>query len=470
MSVSLYNSMTRKKEKFLPVENGKVKMYVCGPTVYDYFHIGNARAFLIFDVIRRYFLYKGYDVTYVQNFTDIEDKMINRANELSISVEELAEKFINAYLEDARAIGIKDADYQPKATEHVKEIIELIESLLEKGFAYESDGDIYFDVSNYEEYGKLCQQDLEELESGARLSEEEKSRKKNPLDFVLWKAYKEGEPYWDSPWGPGRPGWHIECSAMSMKYLGTPFDIHAGGSDLIFPHHENEIAQSEGAMGNQFCNYWLHVGYLKFDDKKMSKSLGNFMTIREFREKYDPKVLRFFLLNAHYRSPLNFTDELLEQSKNSIERLNNFYKNLNHAKEASTDLDYNETDKKILDLLEDKLQEFERSMDDDFNTADGLAAIFSLVREVNSYISEGKPNAKVVEKVAKELEKLDKVLGLLPELKEELLDEDIWKMIEKREAARKEKDFQTADAIRDELKEKGILLEDTPQGVRWKRV
>ncbi|WP_420848218.1 cysteine--tRNA ligase [Natranaerofaba carboxydovora] len=467
----LFNSLKREKEVFQPVEKDQVKMYVCGPTVYDYFHVGNARAFLIFDVIRRYFEYKGYNVTYVQNFTDIEDKMINRANELSVTVEELADKFIEAYIEDARAIGIKDADYQPRATYHIEEIIDLINKLIEKGYAYESSGDVFFDISNYKEYGKLCKQDLEELESGARLSEEEKEKKKNSLDFVLWKANKPGEPHWDSPWGKGRPGWHIECSAMSMKYLGAPFDIHAGGSDLTFPHHENEIAQSEGATGKTFCNYWMHVGYLKFDDKKMSKSLGNFMTVREFRKNYDPRILRLFLLSAHYRSPLNYTEELLEQSKSSVERLNNFYNNLLHANKTAKEADINEEDEKIIKLIDEKEKEFENVMDDDFNTADALASVFTIVREVNSYITGKTPNKVVLDKVLNRLQKMDQVLGLLPEVSanEEILDEEIWEMIEKRQTARKEKDFATADAIRDELKEKGILIEDTPQGVRWKR-
>ncbi len=472
MTIKLYNSIKREKELFEPVEKNKVKMYVCGPTVYDYFHLGNARAFLIFDVIRRYFEYKGYEVKYVQNFTDIEDKMIKRANELSTSVYDLAEKFIDAYLEDARAIGIKDADYQPRATHHVDEIIDLIKRLLDKGYAYESGGDIFFDISNYKEYGKLCTQDLKELESSTRVSNEEKEKKKNPLDFVLWKAKKPGEPYWESPWGQGRPGWHIECSAMSLKYLGNPFDIHAGGSDLIFPHHENEIAQSEGATGKPFCNYWLHVGYLKFDDKKMSKSLGNFMTVREFREKYDPRILRFFLLSAHYRSPLNFNDDLMEQSISSVERLNNFYYNLLHAKKNAGEFDENEEDIRILKLLDDKINEFDSAMKDDFNSADALAAIFFLVREVNNYISGKSPNKNVLKKIFEELNKIDEVLGLLPEEKESegLVEEEIWHLIEKRQQARKEKDFATADVIRDQLKEKGIILEDTPQGVRWKKV
>ncbi len=476
MSIRIYNSLKREKEIFKPVEEGKVKMYVCGPTVYDYFHLGNARAFLIFDVIRRFFEYKGYNVTYVQNFTDIEDKMIKRAEELSISVEELAEKFIEAYLEDARAIGVRDADYQPRATHHVEEIIDLIQRLLEKGYAYESEGDVFFDISNYDEYGKLCKQDLDELENSTRVSEEEIGKKKNPLDFVLWKAYKPGEPYWESPWGKGRPGWHIECSAMSLKYLENPFDIHAGGSDLEFPHHENEIAQSEGATGRTFCNYWMHVGYLKFDEKKMSKSLGNFMTVRDFRQKYDPRVLRFFLLNAHYRSPLNFNDELLEQSISSVERINNFHSNFLHAMKTSEDLDKkDEADERMLDILQNQVHQFDAAMCDDLNTADALASIFTLIREVNNYLSRERINAMVLSEISYELDMIDEVLGIFP-MKfdqseyDELLEDEIWEMIEKRDRARKEKDFATADAIRDQLKEKGIIIEDTPQGARWKRM
>ncbi|WVU11135.1 cysteine--tRNA ligase [Natranaerobius thermophilus JW/NM-WN-LF] len=466
MSIKLFNTMKKKKEEFVPKQEGKVDMYVCGPTVYDYFHVGNARAFLIFDVVRRYLDYKGYQVTYVQNITDIEDKMINRANEDGITVAELAEKYTSEYFDDARAIGIKDADHHPKATEHIAEIIEIIQDLLDKGYAYRQGGDVYFDTAAFDDYGKLCRQDPEELVSGARVAVDD--RKKNPADFVLWKSKKEGEPAWDSPFGQGRPGWHIECSAMSMKYLDTPLDIHAGGSDLVFPHHENEVAQSEAATGQDFCKYWMHVGYLEIDNRKMSKSMGNFLTVRDFRQKYDPRVLRLFLMSAHYRSPLNFTDELIEQAKSSLDRLDNFYNNLKFYLEKSREQELTDKEQDIMEYLKQARTEFEAAMDDDFNTASALAVIFSLAKEINSYIGNGGENALVFKNTYDLLLEFDQVMGLLPET-DEILPEEIEQKIQEREQARKQKDFQRADAIRDELRDRGIILEDTPEGVRWKR-
>ncbi len=475
MTIKIYNTLSRKKEIFLPKKEGVVDMYVCGPTVYDYFHVGNARAFLMFDVVRRYLEYKGYKVNYVQNITDIEDKMIKRAQEKEISVKELADEFTEKYFADARAIGIRDADVHPKATEHIQEMIEIIEKLLEKGYAYRINGDVYFDTMAFEGYGKLVNQNPEELVSGARVSVDD--RKKHPADFVLWKAKKEGEPSWESPFGEGRPGWHIECSAMSMKYLDQPLDIHAGGTDLVFPHHENEVAQSEAYSGKEFCKYWMHVGYLAIDNKKMSKSLGNFLTVNDFRQHYDPRVLRLFLLTAHYRSPLNFTDELIEQAKSSLARLDNFYHNLRfylgeRRFENNTDKDdaaLNDQDHQLLEYIEQTKEDFDQEMNDDFNTAGGMAALFSLVREINAYMQNQKVNTQVIHQVYDALIQLDEVIGLLPKETEEILDEEIEAKIRERDEARKQKDFARADAIRDELREQGIILEDTPEGVRWKR-
>ncbi len=467
MTIKLFNTMNKQKEQLQPKQNDKVDMYVCGPTVYDFFHVGNARAFLVFDVIRRYLEYKGYKVNYVQNITDIEDKMIHRANEKGITIYELADKFIEEYFEDARAIGIKDADYHPKATEHIDEIITIIQDLLDRGYAYQRDGDVYFDTQAFEGYGKLCRQDPEELVSGARVAVDD--CKKCSADFVLWKSRKEGEPYWDSPFGQGRPGWHIECSAMSMKYLDLPLDIHAGGSDLVFPHHENEVAQSEAATGEEFCKYWMHVGYLEIDNKKMSKSMGNFLTVRDFRKHYNPRVLRLFLLSAHYRSPVNFTEELIDQSKNSLERLDNFNENLNFYLQHSDSKELSDEDNKIVEFLRQTKQDFETAMDDDFNTAGAMAALFSLVRVVNSYIGSGRENRQILQQAQGLLLELDEVLGLLKQTEQEILPEEIEQKIQQREQARKQKDFTTADAIRDELQERGIVLEDTPEGVRWKK-
>ncbi len=469
MTVKVYNTLTKNKEAFVPYRGNEVHMYVCGPTVYDYFHVGNARAFMTFDVIRRYLEYRGYQVTYVQNITDIEDKMIKRANELGISMFQLAEEYTEKYFEDARALGIKDADVHPRATEHIEEIIALIEGLMEKGYAYQVNGDVYFDTQAFSDYGKLGKQDLEELNSGARIDVDE--RKRHPVDFVLWKEKKAGEPYWESPFGKGRPGWHIECSAMSMKYLKVPLDIHAGGSDLVFPHHENEIAQSEAATGEPFCRYWMHVGYLEIDNRKMSKSLGNFWTVRDFRKAYDPRVLRLFMLNAHYRNPINFTVELIEQAKNSLERLDNFYDNLAYYESKWSKQEITDRDEEILETIKKVQQDYIAAMDDDFNTAGAIAALFTLVREVNSYINAGSGNKQVLEAARQLVSEMDGVLGLLPtaEQEVEILDEEITRLIEEREQARASKNYQRADEIRDYLQKQGILIEDTPEGVKWKR-
>jgi len=467
VAVKLFNTLNRRIEEFVPLKEKQVGIYVCGPTVYDYFHIGNARVFLIFDVVRRYLEYKGYQVTYVQNFTDVEDKMIKRAEEMDITVSELAEKFINAYFEDAQALGIRKADYHPRATEHIKDIIELIQKLVDKGLAYNIEGDVYFDTTSYQGYGKLTGQALEDLEAGARIEVDQ--RKKNPMDFALWKKAKEDELYWESPWGKGRPGWHIECSAMSMQYLGETLDIHAGGPDLIFPHHENEVAQSEGATGKPFVKYWMHAGYLNIDKQKMSKSLGNILTVKEIRKKVDPLVVRFFLLSAHYRSPINFNFELLEQARGGLERLNTLIHTLLDIIEKADNYPLDEKDREMLAKVKEYRLKFEESMDDDFNTADAIAALFELTKETNIYLKEEKQNLEVINKILDTYRELGDVLGLIPELKKEELDPEIETLIQKRQEARKNKDYAAADAIRDELLEKGIVLEDTPQGVRWRR-
>lgn len=467
----LYNTMTGQKEEFIPLEPGKVTMYVCGPTVYNYFHIGNARVFIVFDVVRRYFEYKGYQVIYVQNFTDIDDKMIKRANEENTTVKELGDRFIKEYFEDAQALGIKKATVHPRATENIEHIIEFIQKLIDKGYAYEVDGDVYFDVSRFDDYGKLSHKNIEDLISGARVDVSEK--KDDPLDFALWKARKEGEPAWDSPWGMGRPGWHIECSVMANRYLGQTIDIHAGGPDLVFPHHENEIAQSEAANGKPFARYWMHVGFLNVNNEKMSKSKNNFFTVRELRQIYSPELIRFFILTSHYRSPLNFSLDLLEQAKNGFERLRNGFENIKFfmTKASKKDLPLTADEEAFVYRLNNYREKFIQAMDDDFNTADAIAVIFELIRDSNGFIRED-TNVEVVKMVYDELLEFTGVLGLFieKEEKEEMLEEDIMRLIEEREKARKEKNWALADSIRNELKGKGIILEDTPSGVRWKRV
>jgi len=459
----LYNTLTKRKEEFVPLREGEVRMYSCGPTVYDYFHIGNARPFIIFDTLRRYLEYKGYKVIFVQNFTDIDDKMIKRANEEGITVKELGDRFINEYFKDADALGIKRATFHPRATQHIGDMIALIKKLIEKGVAYEVNGNVYFDTSAFPEYGKLSGQKLEELEAGARVEVEE--GKRNPMDFALWKAQKPGEPAWDSPWGKGRPGWHIECSVMAMKYLGDTIDIHAGGQDLIFPHHENEIAQSEAVTGKPFARYWLHNGYINVNNQKMSKSLGNFFTVRDILKQFDPEVVRFFMLSAHYRNPINFSEDMLRQAQSALERLYNCKANLLHMMENAVERELSEEEIDFIQRLAGYKVKFEEAMDDDINTADALAAIFDMVRDINSQLSASS-SKQAVERAYALLDELTGVLGLLRKDPRQELDPEIKALIEKRQQARKEKNWALADQIRDELRSRGIILEDTPQGVR----
>ena len=456
--------MTRKKEEFVPIEPNKVKMYSCGPTVYNYFHIGNARPFIIFDTLSRYLEYKGYDVTFVQNFTDIDDKMIRRANEEHITVKQLADRFVAEYFKDAEGLGIEHATYHPKATENIDAIIELIKTLVDKGFAYNIDGDVYFDVKKFKQYGKLSHQPLENLEAGARIAVGEK--KKDPMDFAVWKAKKDGEPAWKSPWGEGRPGWHIECSAMANKYLGKTIDIHSGGKDLIFPHHENEIAQSECANGCEFAHYWLHNGYINVDGQKMSKSLNNFFTVRDVANEFDYVVIRFFMLSAHYRNPINFSDELLRQAKAGLDRIYTCAENLEFLiKNAQND----SVDDELKRKTEQFRDKFVEAMDDDINTADAISVIFDAVKFVNTEMNASTPKQNL-ETALNIINELCSVLGIERKMHNEILDDDIEKLIEERNCARKEKNFSRADEIRDMLKNNGIVLEDTRQGVKWKRV
>ncbi|RTR26889.1 cysteine--tRNA ligase [Robertmurraya yapensis] len=464
MAIKIYNTLTRKKEDFIPLEEGKVKMYVCGPTVYNYIHIGNGRPPIVFDTVRRYFEYRGYDVNYVSNFTDVDDKLIRVANELGETVPEIADRFIEAYHEDVHALGCRKADVHPRVTENMDIIIDFINTLIEKGFAYESEGDVYYHTRKFKEYGKLSHQSIDELRVGARIAVGEK--KQDALDFALWKAAKPGEISWDSPWGKGRPGWHIECSAMARKYLGDTIDIHAGGQDLAFPHHENEIAQSEALTGKAFARYWMHNGYINIDNEKMSKSLGNFVLVHDIIKHHDPQVLRFFMLSVHYRNPINYTDELLENTKTALERIKTSYQNLKHRMDASTNL--TEDNQKWLEQIEALRKQFIEAMDDDFNTANGISVLFDLSKLANLYLIEKNTAVEVIEAFMNEFKSLFGVLGLTLE-EEALLDEEIEELIQKRIEARKERNFQLADQIRDQLKEMNIILEDTPQGIRWKR-
>lgn len=467
--MKLYNTLTRSKEEFVPIEENKATIYSCGPTVYNFFHLGNARPFIIFDTLRRYLEYRGFDVTFVQNFTDIDDKMINRANEEGTDIGELAERYIAEYFTDAKGLNVKEATLHPRATENIDAIIALISKLEEKGFAYNADGDVYFDTSKFEQYGKLSHQDIEELKSGARVERDE--RKKDAVDFALWKSMKPGEPAWDSPWGKGRPGWHIECSAMANKFLGETIDIHSGGQDLIFPHHENEIAQSEAANGKPFAHYWLHNGFINIDNEKMSKSAGNFFTVREIAKKFDYETIRFFMLSAHYRSPINFSDELLENSKNGLERIYQCIGNLEYlssvVQEDHPDAEVESQFLEGLQILKDK---FIAEMDDDINTAAAIAAIFEIVKVVNIEISTVENTSKkIVENSLALIKELGNVLGILQREEDCTIESDIEALIEKRQQARKEKNWALSDQIRDELAEKGIVLEDTPQGVKWRK-
>ncbi|GEL78089.1 cysteine--tRNA ligase [Tenuibacillus multivorans] len=464
MTIKLYNTLTRQKETFQTIEEGKIKMYVCGPTVYNYIHVGNARPAIVFDTVRRYLEYSGYDVEYVLNFTDVDDKLIKASNEMKEEVPVLADRFIKAYKEDVAKLNVREAVHHPRVTESMDDIIAFIETLIEKDVAYEADGDVYFHTRSFDEYGKLSHQSIDELRSGARIQVGEK--KDDPLDFALWKQAKPGEIAWDSPWGKGRPGWHIECSAMARKYLGGTIDIHAGGQDLTFPHHENEIAQSECHNEQTFANYWLHNGYIQINNEKMSKSLGNFILVHELVEKHDPNVVRFFMLSVHYRNPINFSDELLAEAKNSFDRLKTAYQNLQHRKTASLNL--TNDDAEWHDMLADLKQRFIHNMNDDFNTANAISVMFELAKEANRYTQQKQTSTGVINRFSELFDEMSTVLGFSLQ-SVELLDEDIEHLIEERIQARKDRNFKRADEIRDELKAKGIILEDTPQGTRWKR-
>ena len=465
----IYNTLSRRKEEFKPLEEGKVKMYVCGPTVYNLIHIGNARPMIVFDTVRRYLEYKGYDVNYVSNFTDVDDKIIKKANEEGVSAEEISTRYIAECKKDMEGMNIKPATTHPLATQEIGGMIDMIQTLIDKGYAYEKNGTVYFSTRKFKDYGKLSHKNLDDLRSGGRsLLVSGEDEKEDPLDFVLWKPKKEGEPFWKSPWSDGRPGWHIECSVMSRKYLGEQIDIHAGGEDLIFPHHENEIAQSEAANGKEFARYWMHNAFLNIDNRKMSKSLGNFRTVREISEQYDLQVLRFFMLSAHYRSPLNFSAELMEASKNGLERILNATDNLKHLIASVAAEEMSAEEKEAFSKTNAYVEEFEKAMDDDFNTADAIAAIFELVKYANT-TATAESSKEYLRGLLDRIVKLGDVLGLILDKKEELLDADIEKLIEERQAARKAKDFARADAIRDELLEKGIILKDTREGVQWKK-
>lgn len=471
--MKVYNTLTRKKEEFVPLEDNKVKMYVCGPTVYNLIHIGNARPMICFDTVRRYLEYKGYDVNYVSNFTDVDDKIIKKANEEGVSAEEISTRYIAECKKDMAGMNIKPATTHPLATQEIPGMIDMIQTLIDRGYAYEKNGTVYYRTRKFEGYGKLSKKNIDELEAGHRddahqLKVSGEDEKEDPLDFVLWKPKKEGEPYWESPWSQGRPGWHIECSVMSKKYLADEIDIHAGGEDLIFPHHENEIAQSEAANGVPFSKYWMHNAFLNIDNKKMSKSMGNFFTVREISEEYDLQVLRFFMLNAHYRNPINFSRELMESAKNSLDRIITSVDNLKHLIANAKQGDMTEEEKELLDKTKEFYDKFDAAMDDDFNTADAISAVFELVKYVNSNSSSD--NTTVYLTALKEkITTLTDVLGLIVDKKEEMLDSEIDELIARRQQARKDKNFALADQIRDELLSKGIILEDTREGVRWKR-
>ncbi|MCC2253751.1 cysteine--tRNA ligase [Ruminococcus sp. CLA-AA-H200] len=467
--MKIYNTMSKRKEEFVPLEEGKVKMYVCGPTVYNFIHIGNARPMIVFDTVRRYFEYKGYDVNFVSNFTDVDDKIIKKAIEEGVTADEISKRYIAECKKDMEAMNIKPATKNPLATEEICGMVDMIQTLIDKGYAYEKNGTVYYRTRKFKDYGKLSHKNLDDLQSGGRaLLVTGEDEKEDPLDFVLWKPKKEGEPAWQSPWSDGRPGWHIECSEMSKKYLGEQIDIHAGGEDLIFPHHENEIAQSEAANGKEFAKYWMHNGFLNIDNRKMSKSLGNFFTVREISEKYDLQVLRFFMLSAHYRSPLNFSADLMEAAKNGLERIRTAAENLKFLSGNAQAENLTEEERDLLAKADEYRAGFERAMDDDFNTADAIASVFELVKYINTTAGADR-SKEYLESLYASLEKLTDVLGIIVEQKEEILDADIEAMIEKRQAARKERNFALADQIRDELLSKGIILEDTREGVKWKK-
>ena len=471
--MKIYNTMTRKKEEFVPIRENKVGIYVCGPTVYDYIHIGNARPMIVFDTLRRYLLYKGYDVNYVSNFTDVDDKIIKRAIEEGVTSSEISERYIKEVKKDMHDLNVMEATTHPKATEEIPDMIDMIKVLIEKGHAYEVNETVYFRTRSFPGYGKLSKKNIDDLEAGHRdekhqLKVSGEDEKEDFLDFVLWKPKKEGEPSWPSPWGEGRPGWHLECSVMSKKYIGDIIDIHAGGEDLIFPHHENEIAQSEAANEVEFARYWMHNGFLKIDGEKMSKSLGNFFTIRDIGEKYPLQVLRFFILSAHYRSPLNFSDTLVESAKASLERILNAVSRLEDMTETAPERELSEEEKQIEQKLTEYVTKFEQAMEDDLNTADAISAIFELVKFTNSNVTPDSAKT-IVTKALDTIRQLCDVLGIITKVEKEILDSDIEALIEERQAARKAKNFARADEIRDMLAEQGIILEDTREGVKWKR-
>ena len=466
--IQLYNTLTRQKETFVPLEKGKVKMYVCGPTVYNFIHIGNARSTVAFDTIRRYFTYRGYDVDYVSNFTDVDDKIIRAAKELGKTAPEVADTFIKAFYEDTEALEVQKPDHSPRVMDSIPDIISFIEALIDNGYGYESDGDVYYRTRKFKNYGKLSRVSLDELESGAsnRLGDET-AKKEDPLDFALWKAAKEGEISWDSPWGKGRPGWHIECSVMATKYLGDTIDIHAGGQDLTFPHHENEIAQTEAKTHKPFANYWIHNGFVTMNDEKMSKSIGNFVLVKDLREQHDPRALRFFMSTAHYRRPINYSLDAIEEAKTNLGRIETAYFNANHR--LTQAVDSLTKDEKLLDEINSFREQFITQMDDDFQTQNGITVVYDLVRFMNRYVEEAEVSKQVIKSALALLEELLYVFGITLAAETDLLDEEIEALIEEREQARKDRNFQRADAIRDQLKEQNIILEDTAQGIRWKR-
>ena len=468
--MKIFNSMSRQKEEFVPIQPGKVSIYACGPTVYNFIHVGNARPIILFDVLRRYFEYRGYDVTFVQNFTDVDDKIIKRANEEGITSQEVAEKYIKEYFTDAQGLGVRPATIHPKATENMQQIIDMVQTLIDKGYVYPvENGDVYYRTLKFKGYGKLSHQPIEDLQSGARIAVGDV--KENPLDFALWKAAKPGEPAWDSPWGPGRPGWHIECSAMSNRYLGKTIDIHCGGEDLQFPHHENEIAQSEAANGCEFVHYWMHNGFLNIDNRKMSKSLGNFFTVREAAEAYGYETIRLFMLSAHYRSPLNYSADILHQAQNSLDRLYSAEDHLKYLAANGAEGDKNAAEAALADTFDSYRQRFDEAMDDDFNTANAISVLFELVRAINiATADENQPTKAGAQACLDMVHEFTDVLGLLYSRKEESLDEKVEQMIADRQAARAAKNWAEADRIRDELKAMGIELKDTKQGVQWKKI
>lgn len=465
--IKIYNTLNNKKEEFVPIEKNKVRMYVCGPTVYNFFHIGNGRTFIVFDTIRRYFEYRGYEVKFVQNFTDIDDKMINKANAEGTTVKELGDRYIKEYYQDADSLNIERATVNPRATEYMEEIVSFVSELIEKGYAYEVDGDVYFSTKRFTEYGRLSGQNIEDLQAGARINVDE--RKQDPMDFAVWKSQKPGEPGWQSPWGLGRPGWHIECSCMAKKILGETIDIHAGGSDLVFPHHENEIAQSEALTGKPFANYWMHSAFVNVNNVKMSKSLNNFFTAREILDAYEADVIRFLMLSAHYRQQLNFSEELLESAKASVERIYNTIANLENLLDEVKLEFANEDEKAYLDSLNKHRDKYIERMDDDFNTADAITSIFDLIKDINTNISASS-SKEAITKALELIRELGGPLGMLQKSTKISLEDEIEQLVEQRQQARKNRDWALADKIRDELKERGIVLEDTPQGVRWKKL